>query len=163
MARPNVTTRPVRRSDLEALRTIGIPFRVIDSIEQVINDVFEILPDSIEQISDQSTVDDQALALAQTANSTANNSRTDITNLQASLVNYIPIFGSGPPEGVVSANFSRMYVDVDPETPGLYVNESGQGFNAGWSLVNPAPEIEVIGGFSRSFNRSFNFRDVRPT
>lgn len=144
----DVTTRPVRRTDLEQLKKIGMPQRVVDSIEQVINDVFGLLPDAINGAQQQITViqrtnrtvvesSDAAVDVANRALTVAGSASQAVNSLVDTLDEYIPIFGVGSPLNVVESNLSRLYIDSNALL--LYVNIIGENQTAGWVATSSAP------------------------
>jgi len=54
--------------------------------------------------------------------------------LNAETSTFTPQFGSGSPEGVVTANFNRTYFDTNPVNAVQYINET-VGNDTGWQEV----------------------------
>lgn len=54
--------------------------------------------------------------------------------LNAETSTFTPQFGSGSPEGVVTANFNRTYFDTDAANAVQYINET-VGLSTGWQEV----------------------------
>lgn len=55
--------------------------------------------------------------------------------LNAESSTFTPQFGSGNPEGVVTANFNRTYFDTSGVNATMYINET-VGASTGWQQVD---------------------------
>lgn len=51
--------------------------------------------------------------------------------------NLPPLTGSGSPEGVVTADPGRLYLDTDSAPHPVYLKVTGSG-NTGWQIVPPS-------------------------
>jgi uncharacterized protein YukE len=142
------TAAPIRRIDLENMRKIGINFRVISSLEQVVNDSIQTLTTLAENqsASNQPLIDAinaSLTAITQSLNTIVSTLNTVNQNAAVadqrsaenltSIQGLAPQLGMGNPEGVVESNESLMFFDTSGST--LYVNTTGPASLTGWVAV----------------------------